>query len=92
MAQSFLKVLMPQKSTTNHTSSSTNAQVTTILDLLSYTFYSQSGHFIVQCLVCADYITNEKYKRNLEGKLVLPNEQYTLHSIPGWFIKDCINE
>jgi hypothetical protein len=59
MAQSFLKVLALQKSTTNHATSSTNAQAT-MLDLLSCTFCSQSGHFIAQCLVCADYITNEK--------------------------------
>jgi hypothetical protein len=91
MAQSFLKVLMPPKSTTNHTSSSTNAQATT-LDLLTCAFCGQSGHFIAQFLVCADYITNEKCKRNPEGKIIIPNGQYTLHSIPGQFIKDCINE
>jgi hypothetical protein len=62
MAQSFLKVLTPQKSMTNHASSSTNAQVTTTLDPLICAFCSQSGHFIAQCLICADYITNEKCK------------------------------
>jgi hypothetical protein len=76
MAQSFLKVLAPQKSMTNHASSSTNAQATT-LDPLSCTFCGQTGHFIAQCLVCADYITNERCKRNPEGKIVLPNGQYT---------------
>jgi hypothetical protein len=88
MAQSFLKVLAPQKSMTNTASSSTNAQATTSLDLLSCAFCGQSGHFIAQCLICADYITNEKCKRNLEGNIVLPNGQFTLCSIPGWFIKD----
>jgi hypothetical protein len=73
MAQSFLKVLAPQKSTTNHASSSTNTQAMTSLDLLSCAFCGQSSHFIVQCLACADYITNEKCKRNPEGKIVLPN-------------------
>jgi hypothetical protein len=92
MAQSFLKVLAPQKLTTNHASSSTNAQATTMLDPLSCAFCGQSGHFIAQFLICADYITNEKCKRNLEGKIVLPNGQYTLRSIPGQFIKDRINE
>jgi hypothetical protein len=29
-------------------------------------------------LVCADYITNEKCKRNPEGRIVLANGQYTL--------------
>jgi hypothetical protein len=91
MAQSFLKVLAPQKLTTNHASSSTNAQVTT-LDPLSCAFCGQTGHFIAQCLVCADYITNKKCKRNPEGKIVLPNGQYTPRSIPCRFIKDCINE
>jgi hypothetical protein len=45
MAQSFLKVLTPQKSMTNTASSSTNAQVMTSLDLLSCAFCGQSGHF-----------------------------------------------
>jgi hypothetical protein len=91
-AQTFLKVLMLQKSMTAHASSSTNAQATTMLDPLTCTFCGQSRHFIAQYLICADYITNKKCKRNLEGKIVLPNEQYTLHSIPGRFIKDCIDE
>jgi hypothetical protein len=92
MAQSILKVLTLQKSMTNYASSSTNAQASTILDPLSCAFCSQSSHFIAQCLVCADYITNEKCKRNLEGKIVLPNGQYTPRSIPSWFIKDCIDK
>jgi hypothetical protein len=91
MAQSFLKVLTLQKSTTNHTSSSTNVQAA-MLDPLTCAFCSQTSHFIAQCLVCADYITNEKCKRNPEGKIVLPNGQYTPRSIPGRFIKDCIDE
>jgi hypothetical protein len=92
MAQSLLKVLAPQKSMTNHASSSTNTQVMTMLDPLSCTFCGQSSHFIAQCLVCADHITKEKCKRNPEGKFVLPNRQFTLHSIPSQFIKDHINE
>jgi hypothetical protein len=92
MTQSFLKVLALQKSTTNNDSSSTNAQVMTSLDPLSCTFCGQSGHFIAQCLVCADYITNEKCKKNLEGKIVLPNGQFTPRSIPSQFIKDCIDK
>jgi hypothetical protein len=64
-----------------------NTQATTSLDPLSCTFCGQSGHFIARCLVCADYITNEKCKRNPEGKIVLPNGQFTLRSIPGQFIK-----
>jgi hypothetical protein len=59
---------------------------------LSCAFCGQTGHFIAQCLTCADYITNEKCKRNLEEKIVLPNGQYTLRSIPSRFIKDRIDE
>jgi hypothetical protein len=92
MAQSFLKVLTLQKSMTNHASSNTNTQVMISLDSLSCTFCGQSSHCIAHCLICADYITNEKCKRNLEGKIILPNRQYTLCSIPGQFIKDCINK
>jgi hypothetical protein len=85
-------VLTLQKLTTNHASSSTNAQAMTTLDPLSCVFCGQSGHFIAQCLVCVDYITNEKCKRNLEGKIVLPNGQFTLRSIPSRFIKDHIDK
>jgi hypothetical protein len=96
MAQSFLKVLTPQKSTTNTASSSTNAQVTTSLDPLSCAFCGQSGHFIAQYLICANYITNEKckrkYKRNPDGRIILPNGQFTLCSIPGQFIKGRIDK
>jgi hypothetical protein len=92
MAQTFLKVLTPQKLMTSHASSSTNAQATTTLDLLSCAFCGQTGHFIAHCLVCADYITNEKCKRNPEGKIVLPNGQYTPRSIPGRYIKDRIDK
>jgi hypothetical protein len=92
MAQSFLKVLTPQKSMTSTASSSTNAKATTLLDPLSCAFCGQSSHLIAQCLVCVDYITNKKCKRNLEGKIVLPNGQFTPHSISGWFIKDQIDK
>jgi hypothetical protein len=92
VARAFLKVLTPQKSTTNNASSSTNTQATTSLDLLSCAFCGQTGHFIAQCLVCVDYITNEKCKRNPEGKIVCPNAQYTPCSIPGRYIKDHIDE
>jgi hypothetical protein len=63
-----------------------------MLDLLSCAFCGQTGHFIAQCLICVDYITKEKCKRNLEKKIILPNRQYTTCSIPGWFIKDHIDE
>jgi hypothetical protein len=92
MAQSFLKMLVPQKLMTNHASSSTNTQVMTTLDLLSCAFCGQSGHFIAQCLICVDCITNEKCKRNPEGKIVLPNGQLTPHSISSRFIKDRIDK
>jgi hypothetical protein len=75
---------------TNHASSSTKAQVMTTLDQLSCAFCGQTGHFIAQCLVCVDYITNKKCKRNPE--IILPNGQYTLCSIPSQFIKDHIDE
>jgi hypothetical protein len=41
-------------------SSSTNIQAAAALDPLSCVFSGQSGHFIAQCLVCKDYITNRK--------------------------------
>jgi hypothetical protein len=91
-AQSFLKVLTSQKSMTSHASSSTNAQATTTLNPWSCAFCGQSSHFIAQCLICVDDITNKKCKRNPEGNIVIPNGQYTPRSIPGWFIKDHIDK
>jgi hypothetical protein len=92
MEQSFLKVLAPQKSTTSTASFNSHPQAAASADPLTCIFCGQSGHFTAQCLICADYITNDKCKRNPEGKIVLPNGQFTLHSIPGQFIKDRIDE
>ncbi|KAF8223469.1 hypothetical protein L208DRAFT_1517424, partial [Tricholoma matsutake] len=55
-------------------------------------FCSLSGHFISDCLVCQTYINNGKCKKNAEGKVVLPNGQFTPRNIPGHCIKDRIDE
>jgi hypothetical protein len=68
------------------------SQVTAASDTLVCIFCGQSGHFIAQCLVCQDYLTNRKGKRNPEGKIVVPNGQFTLHNISGQYIKDRIDE
>jgi hypothetical protein len=82
MAQSFLKVLAPQKLTTNHASSSTNTQAMTTLDLLSCAFCGQSSHFIAQCLVCVDYITNEKCKRIQRERSYFPMDNLPHTAFP----------
>jgi hypothetical protein len=79
MEKNFLKILAPQKSMTNHASSSTNIQATTLLDPLSCAFCGQSGHCIAQCLVCADYITNEKCKKESRGKYC--TSQWTVYPV-----------
>ncbi|KAF8239210.1 hypothetical protein L208DRAFT_1238613, partial [Tricholoma matsutake] len=55
-------------------------------------FCGLTGHFISDCLVCQSYINEGKCKKNTEGKIVLPNGQFTPRSIPGHFIKDRIDE
>jgi hypothetical protein len=55
-------------------------------------FCGNPGHFISDCLVCQYYIANGKCKKNTEGKVVLPSGQYCPHSMPGWFIKEQIND
>ncbi|KAF8225525.1 hypothetical protein L208DRAFT_1305936, partial [Tricholoma matsutake] len=55
-------------------------------------FCGLTGHFISNCLVCQSYINEGKCKKNTEGKIVLPNGQFTPQSIPGHFIKDRIDE
>jgi hypothetical protein len=55
-------------------------------------FCGLQGHFISECLTCQAYITDGKCKKNSEGKIVLPNGQFTPRSIPGRFIKDRIDE
>ncbi|KAF8237281.1 hypothetical protein L208DRAFT_1517771, partial [Tricholoma matsutake] len=55
-------------------------------------FCGLTGHFISNCLVCQSYINKGKCKKNTEGKIVLPNGQFTPRSIPSHFIKDRIDE
>ncbi|KAF8228389.1 hypothetical protein L208DRAFT_1291567, partial [Tricholoma matsutake] len=55
-------------------------------------FCGLTGHFISDCLVCQSCINEGKCKKNTEGKIVLPNGQFTPQSIPGCFIKDRIDE
>ena len=55
-------------------------------------FCGLTGHFISDCLVCQSYINDGKCKKNAEGKVVLPNGQYTPRNIPGRSIKDRIDE
>jgi hypothetical protein len=65
-----------------------NAQAQTVAQALPCIFCSHTGHFISECLVCQSYITKEKCKRNLEGKVVLLNGQYCPCSMTGQFIKE----
>jgi hypothetical protein len=51
-----------------------------------------TGHFISECLTCQDYIAKGKCKKNADGKVVLPNGQFTPRNIPGRFIKEQIDE
>ncbi|KAF8232125.1 hypothetical protein L208DRAFT_1273557 [Tricholoma matsutake] len=62
------------------------------IDALLCIFCSLSGHFIPDCMVCQSYLNEGKCKRNAEGKIVLPNRQFTPRSIPGRFIKECIDK
>ncbi|KAF8221059.1 hypothetical protein L208DRAFT_1330261 [Tricholoma matsutake] len=55
-------------------------------------FCGLTGHFISDCLVCQSHINEGKCKKNTEGKIVLPNGQFTPRSIPSHFIKDRIDE
>ncbi|KAF8223930.1 hypothetical protein L208DRAFT_1314327, partial [Tricholoma matsutake] len=55
-------------------------------------FCGLSGHFIPDCMVCQSYLNEGKCKRNVEGKIILPSGQFTPQSIPGRFIKECIDE
>jgi hypothetical protein len=62
------------------------------LENLVCIFCGLSGHFISDCLVCQSYINEGKCKKNAEGKVVLPNGQFTPRNIPGRFIKEQIDE
>jgi hypothetical protein len=62
------------------------------LENLICIFCGLSGHFISDCLVCQAYINDRKCKKNPEGKVVLPNGQFTPRNIPGHCIKDWIDE
>ncbi|KAF8238031.1 hypothetical protein L208DRAFT_1244346 [Tricholoma matsutake] len=62
------------------------------LETLVCIFCGLTGHFISDCLVCQSYINEGKCKKNTEGKIVLPNGQFTPQNIPGHFIKDRIDK
>ncbi|KAF8232157.1 hypothetical protein L208DRAFT_1273442 [Tricholoma matsutake] len=55
-------------------------------------FCGLTGHFISDCLVYQSYINEGKCKKNTEGKIILPNGQFTPRNIPGHFIKDRIDK
>ena len=55
-------------------------------------FCGLSGHFISDCMVCQSYINEGKCKKNAEGKVVLPNGQFTPRNIPGRYIKERVDE
>jgi hypothetical protein len=55
-------------------------------------FCGLAGHFISDCLVCQQYITDGKCKHNAAGKVVLMNGLFMPRNIPGHYIKDHINE
>ncbi|KAF8219698.1 hypothetical protein L208DRAFT_1338495, partial [Tricholoma matsutake] len=62
------------------------------IDALLCIFCGLLGHFIPDCMVCQSYLNEGKCKRNAEGKIILPNGQFTPRSIPGRFIKEWIDE
>jgi hypothetical protein len=90
-AATLVTALAGSKSTSNGPRTNASARSET-LDNLVCIFCGQSGHFISDCLVCASYINEGKCKKNAEGKVVLPNGQFTPRNIPGRFIKDRIDE
>jgi hypothetical protein len=63
-----------------------------VIDALVCIFCGLTGHFISKCLTCQDYIAKGKCKKNANGKVVLPNGQFTPRNIPGRFIKERIDE
>jgi hypothetical protein len=76
----------------NSSPRTSNAPRSDNIDNLVCIFCGHSGHFISECLVCESYINEGKCKKNAEGKVVLPNGQFTPRNIPGRFIKDRIDE
>jgi hypothetical protein len=55
-------------------------------------FCGLTDHYISDCLVCQQYVTDGKCKKNAEDKIVLPNGQFCPRSIPGRWIKERIDE
>jgi hypothetical protein len=80
----------PQSSSSS--SYSTGTSQTSTIENLHYIFCGLQGHFISDRLVCQSYITDGKCKKNSDRKIVLPNGQFTPHSIPGRYIKEHIDE
>jgi hypothetical protein len=55
-------------------------------------FCGLSDYYINSCLVCAQYITDGKCKRNQDNKIVLLNGMFVPRAIPGIWIKERIDE
>ncbi|KAF8222324.1 hypothetical protein L208DRAFT_1524352 [Tricholoma matsutake] len=62
------------------------------IEALVCIFCGLARHFISDCLVCQSYINKGKCKKNTEGKVVLPNGQFTPRNIPGRYIKERVDE
>jgi hypothetical protein len=71
----------PQSSPSS--SSSSGVSQTSTIENLHCIFCSLQGHFISDCLVCQSYIMDGRCGKDSDGKIVLPNGQFTPRSIPG---------
>jgi hypothetical protein len=49
-------------------------------------------HYICNCATALEYIKVWKYKRNGEGKAVLPNRSFVQHDILGCWLKNRVKK
>ncbi|TFK31051.1 hypothetical protein BDQ12DRAFT_761515, partial [Crucibulum laeve] len=70
-------------STAATASSSTSTQAAAPRGPRNCNFCGESGHFLRECLVLADYINTGKCKRNEQNLLVLPSGQFLPNAVSG---------
>jgi len=92
-ASTLIKALAPsQPSSTPSRNPSTTSNPLSTNPSNACIFCGLIDHYISDCLVCQQYVTDGKCKKNAEGKIVLPNGQFCPRAIPGRWIKERIDE
>jgi len=83
LTETFMKALSMQNNQQN--SVERTSRLNDLANLIC-NFCGETGHIMRNCLLCQEYITAGKCKRNTEGKIVLPTGAFIPRDILGKYI------